>query len=53
MCAGVCPHAYKAPSKCRLEMEEEKVAEPPQMLGMGLHAAMAIFSLANEKDKAR
>lgn len=41
------------PSKFRIEMEEEKVAEPPQMLGMGLHIAMATFSLAEEKDKAR
>lgn len=42
----VCTQAYKTPSKCRMEMEDEKVAGPPQMLGVGLHLAMALFSLA-------
>ena len=37
--AGECTHAYKSPSNCGMEMEEEKVPAPPQMLDLSLKIA--------------
>lgn len=48
LCTGVYKHEY---TKCRMEMQEEKVARCPQILCMDLHIAMATFSLAKAKGK--
>lgn len=47
--AGVYNHEYNTPSQHRMQMEEEKLAGPSQMLDLSLHIAMGIFSFAKEK----